>query len=440
MTSELRVLWCVDVPPQPLAMKTGQAVSCGPMSWAESLRGALVQLPGLKLGIVSTAPVPCRPFEEEGIAYYAVPGPRTEGRWKSVLQRWSHPSVLEHDMAPALAALRSFAPDVVHVHGTEGPFGLLAGMSSVPCVISLQGLLVVCTRYWLQGIAPREYRRLAFSKSFLLGGGLLHGHIDLQRRAERERHILESGSDFVGRTQWDRRVLLGANPDARYWHCDEVLRAPFYAAEWSDHPEARFVLYSTGSDMPFKGTECLIESIGILSRTGMADVSLRVAGVPSGSELEAIYGRLADRHGVGDRVKLLGRLDVGELVDELLGCHVYIHPARIDNSPNSLAEAMVLGVPCVATFAGGIPSMMSDGVSGLLVPAGDPYAIAGAVRDMRNDRVAAAALGRAARAIAVARHDPKRIAERMMAIYDGVAQGHPGRLGEAEATPLGGLV
>ena len=76
-------------------------------------------------------------------------------------------------------------------------------------------------------------------------------------------------------------------------------------------------------------------------------------------------------------------------------------------------------------------------VSGILVPAGDPYAIAGAVRDIRNDRETAAALGRAARATAFARHDPKRIAERMMAIYDGVAQGQPNRLEETEATSWG---
>jgi glycosyltransferase involved in cell wall biosynthesis len=403
-------------------MRTGQAVSCGPMSWAESLRGALTDLPGLKLGIVSTAPVPCRPFEEDGITYHAVPGPRSVGRWESARKRWSHPSVLKQDFAPAIAALRSFGPDVVHVHGTEGPFGMLAGISSVPCVVSLQGLLVVYTRFWLQGIAPREYGRLVFSGEFLRGGGLLHGHVELRRRAERERLILESGSDFIGRTQWDRRVLLGANPDARYWHCDEVLRAAFYSAEWSEHPEARFVVYSTGSTMPFKGTECLIETVGILSRTGMADVRLRVAGVPSGSELEAIYIRLADRHRVGDKVKLLGRLDATQMVDELLGCHVYVHPSRIDNSPNSLAEAMLIGVPCVASFAGGIPSMINDGVSGLLVPAGDPYALAGAVRDVRDDPGAAATLGRAARVAALARHDPERIARRMLEIYSAVAR------------------
>src|ERR1019366_9695896 len=114
------------------------------------------------------------------------------------------------------------------------------------------------------------------------------------------------------RTRWDQRVLLAANPGARYWHCDEMLRAPFYSAQWSPHRDGPFTVYCTGSSMPFKGAECLIESTKVLSRSGVRDVNVRIAGVPVGSELEAIYSRLADRFGVGDRVHFLGRLNPGQ--------------------------------------------------------------------------------------------------------------------------------
>lgn len=438
MKNDLRVLWYVDVPPDPLAERTGQAIAVGAMGWVESLRRALAHLPGLRLGIASTAPAPCSPFQDDGVMFYAVPGPRPSRRWAAAPKRWLHPSVLVHDLAPVLTPLLSFGPDVVQVHGTEGPFGLLAGNCPVPCIVSLQGLLVTYTRFWLQGIPTREFGRLLFTKQFRQGLGLLHEHVDLQRRAERERLILESGSDYIGRTQWDRRVLLGANPNARYWHCDEVLRTPFYSARWSSPSNSQFVIYSTGSSMPFKGTESLVEAVAIASRAGMPDVRLRVAGVPSGSELEAIYHRLADHHHVGDRVKFLGRLDAAHLVGELLGCDVYVHPSRIDNSPNSLAEAMLLGVPCVATFAGGIPSMVDDGVSGLLVQAGDPYALAGAIRGVRDDPATAAALGRQARTTALMRHDPEHIATRMLEIYAAVAGGQPLLPADAGTAQVGG--
>lgn len=109
MTSELRVLWYLDLPPRPLAMKTGQAIAEGPRSLAESLRGALATVPGLGLGAVSMAPTPCRLFDEDGVTYYAVPGPRLAGRLKSARRRWSHTSVLQRDLASTLGALLKFA-------------------------------------------------------------------------------------------------------------------------------------------------------------------------------------------------------------------------------------------------------------------------------------------------------------------------------------------
>lgn len=55
---------------------------------------------------------------------------------------------------------------------------------------------------------------------------------------------------------------------------------------------------------------------------------------------------------------------------------MYVHPAYIDNSPNALCEAMLLGVPCIASYVGGIPSIIQNEVSGLLAPANEPYYLA----------------------------------------------------------------
>jgi len=60
-------------------------------------------------------------------------------------------------------------------------------------------------------------------------------------------------------------------------------------------------------------------------------------------------------------------------------------PTHADNSPNSLAEAMVVGTPCVAGAAGGIPTLGRDGVDALLVQHDDPYALAGAILRLIDD-------------------------------------------------------
>jgi glycosyltransferase involved in cell wall biosynthesis len=79
---------------------------------------------------------------------------------------------------------------------------------------------------------------------------------------------------------------------------------------------------------------------------------------------------------------------------------------------------MLIGTPIVSTNAGGIPSIVTDNVDGLLVQDGDPYAMAGAIFEILNDGNLAANLSERARSRAKKRHDPDRIAEKIIAVYE----------------------
>ena len=105
---------------------------------------------------------------------------------------------------------------------------------------------------------------------------------------------------------------------------------------------------------------------------------------------------------------------------ELAAADVFAYPSFIDNSPNSLAEAMLVGAPIVASRVGGIPTLLTDGEQGFLAAAGDAAALAAAVERLLADRAAAARLGSAARAVALARHEPGRITDRTLEIYEDV--------------------
>jgi glycosyltransferase involved in cell wall biosynthesis len=121
--------------------------------------------------------------------------------------------------------------------------------------------------------------------------------------------------------------------------------------------------------------------------------------------------------GLEAHVVPLGELDAEAVVAQLTQAHVFAFPSFADNSPNSLAEAMLVGVPIVASFAGGIPSMVKDGETALCFPMGDEVMLAECMRMIFSDADLAASLGRKAREVARQRHDPKRIAQRMLEIY-----------------------
>jgi len=100
--------------------------------------------------------------------------------------------------------------------------------------------------------------------------------------------------------------------------------------------------------------------------------------------------------------------------------HVFAIASYIENSPNSLCEAMTVGLPCVATYTGGIPSLVADGQTGLLFPPGDAPLLADHIMRIFRDDNFASRLSRAARAEASHRHAPERVICQLLTAYKDV--------------------
>jgi len=367
--------------------------------------------------VASPCPTPYARFRAGGVTYYGMPAAKPRTRVGMAVSRWRDSFVLE-DMGDACThVVHDYAPDIIHVHGTEGPFGLIAGRSHVPVIISLQGLLTVYERSFFRGMTSREIASLTSTRSFVLGWSAIHGYWRCVKMAAREREILRVNRSFMGRTEWDRAVLWAVNPAATYYRCDEILRPPFYGAAWhGGAPESRTV-FCTSSTITGKGAECLIEALGLLHKAGYPDVRLRIAGIPQEGPGYEFYAARARKHGVMESITWLGRLDADEIVAELLNGRVFAYPSHVDNSPNALCEALLVGAPSVASYVGGIPSLVSDGHDGLLSPDGDPFALADRIRHLLDNPSLAAEIGHRARERALSRHDPETIVASLLKAY-----------------------
>lgn len=119
---------------------------------------------------------------------------------------------------------------------------------------------------------------------------------------------------------------------------------------------------------------------------------LTVAG--EGPQRDALIA-LSHRLDIADAVHFCGRLDRQRMAELYRAASLLVNPAKVDNMPNSLLEAMASGVPVVSTSAGGVPYLVRDGVTALLVPAGDHAAMAAAAQRVLSDPQLAAALRQA---------------------------------------------
>jgi glycosyltransferase involved in cell wall biosynthesis len=207
------------------------------------------------------------------------------------------------------------------------------------------------------------------------------------------------------------------SPDGRYFHIDRVLREPFYQAVWKRDGSEENRIFSLCGNAPFKGAVTVVRALIEINQKGKNHLKLRLAGVDHDSSVGVQVQKLIQHHGLEEQVDLLGRINPQEIIREMRAARVFVLPSHMDNSPNSLAEAMIVGMPCVASDAGGIPSMIQDGKDGLLYPNTEISQLAERIQAIINDPELAAKLARQARQTALIRHDPARIAQATMDMY-----------------------
>lgn len=136
---------------------------------------------------------------------------------------------------------------------------------------------------------------------------------------------------------------------------------------------------------PIYDNESAIRALAIVRQTH-PDATLTIAG--SGPLADALQS-LADTLGLNDSVVFTGRLDRDAMADAYRDADIALNPSLVDNMPNSVLEALASGVPVVSTRVGGVPYIVTDGETALLVPPKSPEAMAAAILRLMDDDVLA---------------------------------------------------
>ena len=328
--------------------------------------------------------------------------------------------------------LKVAKPDVIHIFGTEFPHTLamlriceLEGVPRSRVLISMQGVCSQIARDYMGGL-PKRVQTSRTLRDILRRDSLMQQQAKMIRRGERESEALGLAVHVAGRTAFDRESVLRVNGSLHYHELQETMRPVFYEAPGDGAMSSgagTHTLFLAQGDVPFKGVHWAIAALSRLVAR-YPDARMRVAGNDvSGVSALRIggYGRylrqLIGESGLGERITFLGYIDAQRMREELLHCETFLCPSSIENSPNSLAEAMLSGVPCVASRTGGIPSMADDGTEVSFFKKNDPEDLADKVSALWEDTGAAARMGQQARARALVQHDPENNYRTLTAIY-----------------------
>ena len=307
--------------------------------------------------------------------------------------------------------LREYKPDLVHVRMFKtqlSPF-ILPLLDDIPCLYHVGSYQSICplnTKILPDGSTCRRlaglecYHAGCVSLLGLVRVGIQHG---AWRRWRRVFRLIVANSEWLGRRLREdgidvSEVILNGTP----------IRAP--RPPLQDPPTVAYA----GRLVPEKGVNVLLESMARVVKRIPASRLLIAGDGPQRREVESQISRLGLQH----HVTRLGYLAPVPLEERLSVAWVQAVPSIYEDPfPNIAIEAMMRSVAVIAAASGGVTEIVRDGVTGYLIPPGDPSALAEKLISLFENRAVAEQMGAAGRTVALAEFTEDRMVNRFLELY-----------------------
>lgn len=341
-----------------------QAESAHTRRWASALsaRGHVVRV--FSNSLVGVAP--------SGMTVDFLPGSSSSAYFRNIFR--------------ARRLLKAFAPDIVHAHFATG-YGLWGSCQSVaPLVVSVWGTDV----------------EEAIARRFTVG--------PIVRRALKKARVVTAPSRFL----LERTAAFEPSIRRRLRLIPFGVNLPDIPAEKTrgDSDAAVRIIFAK-SFLPHYAPELTLAAFAA-ARKECPRLSLTMlGGGPMRGELEAQAAAL----GVASAVDFHGRVEPDESIRRIAASDIMVMPSRRESFGVAAVEAAACGVPVIATEIGGIPEVVADGESGILIPVDDCRALTRAILRLANDPDLATAMGKAGRAIVRERFDLNRNLDQLETLY-----------------------
>lgn len=358
----MKILWIVNMVMPELAEHLKIQTSASG-TWMIDISRMLAEQADIDLAVACVHGNTLKKEIINGITYYTLPGNgknmlfytrKYESMWKEINAE--------------------FAPDIVHLHGTEYSHGLsfLRACPDVRAVVSIQGIL---NRIKDVDFAEIPIRHFIFGRTLnqtMHMNGEIELHCIHKKNAEYEKEILRRVKYVNAVNTWDSSLCLAINPNLSVFKIEYNLREEIYSSpKWNIEKAERHTIFTNPGGTPLKGLHQLIEAIALL-RPKYPDIKLKVPGMGNDGKLNinSAYARyiskLISKYRLEGNIEFLGRQSGSQMCENMLSSRVTVIPSAIEGTSLILREAMFLGSPVIASFRGGMADFVSDKVDGFL--------------------------------------------------------------------------
>ena len=395
----MKVLWITNQPIGGAAKRLSFAGASG--TWMDPPLYALSKDSRVELSVAFICGVSeYQTFTEENVAYYCVP------RGKGVLYDFES----NENKRLWKEIIDTVAPDVMMVWGTEYLHSLCAirAAEGIPTVILMQGILNSVERHYLGGMSAEELKKAHSLREFLKNDSIQTQKKSYKKRAQYEQEMLRRAGNVIVESKWAASVVKAIAPDCEI-HTFRLNNKPvFFEKKWSFESCKKHSVFCTAPvGYPLKGLHILLNAMKIVCRK-YPDAVLRIPGMADPfvdgflnnlkqNGYTKYIKRLIVENGLQKNIQFLGRLDSNQMAEEIVGANVFVTPSCIENHSVSLREAMAVGIPCVASYVGGVPEIVDNEKTGCLYRFEEYEHLASIMLELMDDPEKSTEIGAAAR-------------------------------------------
>lgn len=328
-------------------------------------------------------------------------------------------------------------PDIIIIFGSEYTYQyeIIQICKELNCIdnvaVWIQGLVGIYSDYYTGNLPYRVQIRMTLKEILGRSYNIAMGKKNFYKRGKYECELFNTVSHAVGRTDWDKACMNKINPSIQYHFCNELLRPVFYEKKWNINTCEKYSIFVSQNHYPLKGYHVVLEAVSQLKGT-FPNIKLVTTGRNVLSNKPEVYIRfssydlylrkLIKKFNLCDNVVFTGPLNEQKMCNQFLKAHVFVSAAFIENSPNSLGEAMILGVPTISSDVGGVKNMLEHNKDGYIYQSDAPYMLAYYIQKLFEHDEIALTFSKNARVHAMKTHNKDSIMQDFFSMCEKVSE------------------
>jgi len=418
----MKVLWISNILFGPLGEMVGQSKSLGG-SWLDAAFDALQKVDNLELTIVTVSRVKEIIKKTDGKhTFYILPGGYPSQYDSSSIKNKKNWERIKTECRP----------DLIQIWGTEYTHGYLAlqVMQDIPSIIYMQGLMGQIARHILAGISDNELIRSITIRDILKLDWIKRQQLKYYQRSIIETKMIQMSGNVIVENEWCESNCKAIESNCKTFKSKLSIKQEFYGYEWKADQMKPYTIMCNSAITQIKGVHMILKAMSIVIKK-YPETQLLITGDKSRFENTLLRKWLINgytkylksiikEHDLKSRIIFLGELTSSQLAEQMANSNVFVMSSSIENHSSILMEAMIVGMPCISSYVGGIPEYLQHNANGLLYRFEDYEILASHIIKIFDDIIFASKMALNGRISMRNSRNANNIKEELLGIYNNV--------------------